>query len=118
MEKNIDLIINLSYNNFYLIHLYSLYGTGEIKWVDEYGAEKSHTFSEHELFSFSHYITENDTAIKSFDNNLAFYLWQDVREAEFFSMNELDFNMKERFIYIQSIISLKYYCLLPLLKDK
>ena len=117
MEKNIDLKINLSFNNFYLVHLYSLYGTGEIKWVDEYGKEKSHTFSEHESFSFSHYITENDTLIKSFDNNLAFYLWQDVREAEYFAMNELDFNMRERFIYIQSIISLKYYCLLPLLKD-
>ena len=118
MEKNIDLKINLSYNNFYLVHLYSLYGIGEIKWKDEYGKEKSHIFSENELFSFSHYITENDIIIKSFDNNLAFYLWQDVREAEFFAMNELDFNMRERFIYIQSIISLKYYCLLPLLKDK
>ena len=43
---------------------------------------------------------ENDTLIKSFDNNLAFYLWQDVREAEYFAMNELDFNMIERFIFI------------------
>ena len=48
---------------------------------------------------------------------MAFYLWQDVREAEFFAMNEMDFNMRERFVYIQNIISLKYYCLLPLLKD-
>ena len=118
MEKNTNLELNLGHNNFYLVYLYSLYGTGEIKWLDENGKEKTHKFSEHELFSFSHYIEQNDTRIKSYDNNLAFYLWQNVRESDYFVMNEMDFNMRERFVYTQSIISLKYYCLLPLLKDE
>ena len=118
MESNDNLQLNLGSNNFYLIYLYSLYGTGEIKWYDENKIEKIHKFSEHELFSFTIYIADNENSIKSYGEDLAFYLWQDVREAEFFVMNEMDFNMRERFLYIQSIISLKYYCLLPLLKNE
>ena len=118
MESNTNLKLNLGSNNFYLLYFYSLYGTGEIKWLDENGVEKMHKFSEHELFSFSTYIVNNDNTIKSYEENLAFYLWQDVREAEYFVMNEMEFNMRERFTYIQSVISLKYYCLLPLLMDE
>ena len=117
MENNTKLNLSLGYNNFYLVHIYSLYGTGELEWIDEYGLTKTHKFTEHELFSFTIYIEGNDTIINTYEDNLAFYLWQDVREAEFFVMNEMDFNMRERFVYIQNIISLKYYCLLPLLKD-
>ena len=114
-NKQLDLI--LGSNNFYIAYIYSLYGTGEISWVDEEDVQKTHKLSEHELFSFTFYLKDSNNKIKSYGENLAFYLWQDVREAELFLMNEMDFNMRERFTYIQSILSLRYYCLLPLLRD-
>ena len=117
MNSNSKIELTLGYNNFYLIYLYSLYGTGEITWVDEYDEIKTHKFTEHELFSFTYYIRDNYTYINSYDNNLAFYMWQDVRQPELFTMNEMDFNMRERFIYTHSSIFLKYFCLLPLIQN-
>ena len=117
MEPNTHIDLKLAYNNYYLVYLYSLFGTGEIKWEDQNGNKKNHKFSEHELFSFTCFLGKSEAQINSTDKDLAFYIWQDVRQSEFI-MNEMNFNMRERFIYTQSDLSFKYYCLLPLTKNE
>ena len=118
INSNSNIKLTLGYNNFYLIYLYSLYGSGEIKWVDEFDEIKTHKFNEHELFSFTYYIRDDYTNISSYNNNLAFYMWQDVRQPELFVIYEMDFNMRERFTYTHGSLFLKYYYLLPLIKDE
>ena len=115
LDPNTKINLDLATNSYYFVYIYSLYGSGEIKWKDGNNDERIHKFSEHELFSFTSSIKEGETIINSDNNNFSFYLWQDVRETGFI-MNEMDFNMRERFIYTQSSLPLKYYCLLPLLK--
>ena len=117
MESNSKMDLTLASNNYYLVYLYSLFGEGEIKWEDEKGNKKNHIFSEHELFSFTCSLGESKSIINSIDKDLAFYIWQDVRQAEFI-MNEMEFNMREKFIYTESDLSFKYYCLLPLIKNE
>ena len=115
MNSNSQIRLNIATNNYYLVYLYSLYGTGEISWKDLYNNERTHKLSEHELFSFTSYVKGGRTIINSNEKKFAFYLWQDVRD-EGFLMNEMDFNVRERFVYTQSSFPLKYYCVLPLLK--
>jgi len=115
MNSNSQMRLNIATNNYYLVYLYSLYGTGEISWKDLYNNERTHKLSEHELFSFTSYVKGGRTIIKSDEKKFAFYLWQDVRD-EGFLMNEMDFNTRERFIYTQSSLPLNYFCVLPLLK--
>ena len=115
MDSNSEMRLTIATNSYYLVYLYSLYGTGEVTWKDLYNNNKTHKLSEHELFSFTSYVKGGKAFIKSDEKKFAFYLWQDVRD-EGFLMNEMDFNVRERFIYTQSYLPLKYYCVLPLLK--
>ena len=116
LNKNEDINLYLSSNYFFLNYFFSLYGEGNIIWNDHLNKTKEYILNKHEMFTYINSGNDIPISIKaSNESNFAFYFWRDIIDLSFY-IKEIDFNTKEKFL-IYEISNLKFYCLLPLIRN-